>query len=119
MNKLDFEKAVDELLDKLGAVERKESKLCPYSVVDKLLLHTVAGPLRVRVFPGDERKPPQYQPFVAMQFEYPDLAEGVVSGSVNPYSGKWNFHPEKCDKAAVAELEDILSTILVWRPYNG
>jgi hypothetical protein len=105
--KFDFAAEAYVLLDRLGAVEIKEKATFGKRVT---LLHTVAGPLHIVVVPGADDN--SYQPFVAMQFEWPELAVGKVEHSLNEYSGKWNFHPEKANRAAVEYLEWRLREIM-------
>lgn len=92
-----FRKEVEDLLHRLGAVEVQPDYLT--------LLHTIAGPLHCKVC--DVAGPP----FVAMYFEYAGLAERRIGGGA--FSGKWNFHPETADAAAVKRLEERLRAILI------
>lgn len=93
-----FRKAVEDLLHRLGAVKVNLDYLT--------LLHTIAGPLHCKVC--DWVAGP---PFVAMYFEYAGLAERLVGSSA--FCGKWNFHPETADAAAVKQLEERLRAILI------
>lgn len=93
-----FPDAVAGLLRRLGAIEDPEATGYPFT-----LLWTKGAPLHA--VPLDT--------WVHMRFEWPKIAAGRVSGPLNPWSGKFNFHPEKPDEEALRQLERLLSELIV------
>lgn len=93
-SRFNFRKAVVEMLKRIGA--------SPSETYD-LVLKTRAGPLRLAA----------YDDWLATRFDSPEQAAGVVcSGSLNRYSGKWNWHFINPTANDVAYLEEqLLKTI--------
>lgn len=88
--KFDFKAALVEMLVRIGAQ--------PSDFYD-LVLETRAGPLRLAA----------YDDWLAARFDSPDRAGEVVSaGSLNRFSGKWNWHFTKPTADDVANLERVI-----------
>ncbi len=83
------------------------------SIYTHVIPVTKCGPLFVSVHESHDGDGVGW---VACCFMYPKLAvESVGTGTLNPYSGKWNFHyfsPWGLDDA-VADFERTLGTVLI------
>lgn len=68
-----------------------------------LLLETIAGPLECKV----------YDDWIAMRFlDVKAAKERIAGGSLNSYSGKWNWHFDKPSAADLQALSQRLSKIV-------
>lgn len=86
--RFDFKNAAEAMLRDLGAVDGDRWYI--------LRLETIAGPLDL--CPRDN--------WLACRFVDVDQARQVLGRDLrlNGFSGKWNFHPDVADAAAVADI---------------
>ena len=88
--RFDFQTACTAMLKELGAVEDPAG----YG----LLLNTIAGGLQCT----------PYDNWLATRFNDVHQAKAkVYSGSLNPFSGKWNWHCAHDKKPTQADVDDI------------
>ena len=83
------------------------------SIYDYIIPVTKYGPIYISISGSEDRFDVGW---IACRFVYPELANGNVGGqSLNPYSGKWNFHfsDETTVDEAVAEFKHALDPILI------
>lgn len=93
-SKFNFQQAVREMLVRMGARPSESYEL---------VLDTRAGPLRLE----------PYDDWLATRFDSPEkAAETVRSGSLNRFSGKWNWHFIKPTADDVEFLEAQLSKVV-------
>lgn len=76
-------------------------------------LWTIGGPLTVQAMHWNA-------PWVACRFQYPQAAHGRVSGHLNPWSGKWNFHPMTDSPTLddLAEFAELLCEVIIPASYR-
>jgi len=95
MKRFDFQAACTAMLKELGAVEVAQG----YGLV----LTTIAGPLQCKA----------YDTWLAAKFDDVPAAKAKVGfGTLNPFSGKWNWHFAKGTQEDVAYLRAQLQEVL-------
>lgn len=93
----DFKSEVETMLRELGAVDGDRWYI--------LRLETAAGPLDL--CPQDN--------WLACRFVDVDRGKLLLRKDprLNPFSGKWNFHPDVADAEAVAEIQQRIEDCLM------
>lgn len=95
--KFNFQRACDEMLKGLGAMPPSDAE--PFH----WLLQTSGGQMKCHVFSD----------WLACRFEDVAAAKNAIhSGSLNPYSGKWNWHFVKPTQEDVEALRVEIQSIL-------
>jgi hypothetical protein len=97
--KFNFAKVCTDMLKDLGAVESD----CSYG----MSIQTIAGRLQLHA----------YDTWLATRFDDEKAAVRLIGdGSLNPYSGKWNWHFTKPTQSDVDWLRSRIEKILIKEP---